>query len=359
MSKKDYYDVLGVTKGASKDELKKAYRKLAMKFHPDRNPDDEQASEKFKELSEAYEILSDDQKRQTYDNFGHEGVNSSFSSSQGAADAFSDIFGDIFSDIFGGGSGGGRGSSRGADLSYNLEISLEDAVFGKSLNIEIPSKERCSGHWDRCSYCGGSGVIRQQQGFFSMQQTCPQCRGEGEIHDQNCSICSGVGYINKNKKLSVKIPAGVDEGDRIRLSGEGELGRGGSQGDLYISINVKKHEIFERDGKHLYCEVPLDFVDAALGGAIEVPTLVSKAKIKIPTGTQSHKIFRLNGKGIKPLRGGKVGDILVRVIVEVPVNLNENQKDLLNKFKENMSHTNNSPLMSSWLNSAKDFFKKL
>ena len=299
MSKKDYYDVLGVSKSANKDELKKAYRKLAMKYHPDRNPDDSQAAEKFKELSEAYEILSDDQKRQTYDNFGHEGVNSSFSSSQGAADAFSDIFGDIFSDIFGG-SSGGRTSSRGADLSYNLEVSLEEAVFGKSLNIEIPSKERCNGLWNRCSYCGGAGVIRQQQGFFSMQQTCPHCRGEGEIHDKNCSKCNGSGFLSNNKKLSVKIPAGVDDGDRIRLSGEGELGRGGNRGDLYISINVKEHSIFERDGRHLYCEVPLDFVDAALGGSIEVPTLVGKAKIKIPSGTQSHKIFRLNGKGIKP-----------------------------------------------------------
>ena len=188
MSKKDYYDVLGVSKSATKDELKKAYRKLAMKYHPDRNPDDSKAAEKFKELSEAYEILSDDQKRQTYDNFGHDGVNSSFNTSQGAADAFSDIFGDIFSDIFGG-SSAGRSSSRGADLSYNLEVSLEEAVYGKSLNIEIPSKERCNGIWNRCSYCGGTGVIRQQQGFFSMQQTCPHCRGEGEIHDPNCSIC--------------------------------------------------------------------------------------------------------------------------------------------------------------------------
>ena len=358
MSKRDYYDVLGVNKSASKDELKKAYRKLAMKYHPDRNPDDKQASEKFKELSEAYEILSDDQKRQAYDNFGHEGVNSSFSSSQGAADAFSDIFGDIFSDIFGGGSGS-RASTRGSDLSYNLEISLEEAVFGKSLNIEIPTKERCNGLWNRCSFCGGAGVIRQQQGFFSMQQTCPHCRGDGEVHDSNCSICNGLGYINKNKKLSVKIPAGVDDGDRIRLSGEGELGRGSNRGDLYISINVIKHEIFERDGRHLYCEVPLDFVDAALGGSIEVPTLVGKAKIKIPSGTQSHKIFRLNGKGIKPLRGGGVGDILVRVIVEVPVNLNSKQKDLLNDFKANMSYKENSPLMSSWINSAKEFFKNL
>ena len=358
MSKRDYYDVLGVSSSASKEELKKAYRKLAMKYHPDRNPDDAQAAEKFKELSEAYEILSDDNKKQAYDNFGHDGVNSSFSSSQGAADAFSDIFGDIFSDIFGG-SSGGRASSRGADLSYNLEVSLEDAVFGKSLNIEIPSQERCNGPWNRCSYCGGAGVIRQQQGFFSMQQTCPQCRGEGETHNKNCSKCDGSGFIRNNKKLSVKIPAGVDDGDRIRLSGEGELGRGGSRGDLYILINVKEHSIFERDGKNLYCEVPINLIDATLGGSIEVPTLVGKARIKIPSGTQSHKIFRLNGKGIKPLRGGRVGDILVRVIVEVPVNLNSKQKDLLNDFKANMSHEDNSPLMSSWLNSAKDFFKNL
>ena len=358
MSKKDYYDVLGVSKSANKDELKKAYRKLAMKYHPDRNPDDAQAAEKFKELSEAYEILSDDNKKQAYDNFGHDGVNSSFSSSQGAADAFSDIFGDIFSDIFGG-SSGGRASSRGADLSYNLEVSLEDAVFGKSLNIEIPSQERCNGPWNRCSYCGGAGVIRQQQGFFSMQQTCPQCRGEGETHNKNCSKCDGSGFIRNNKKLSVKIPAGVDDGDRIRLSGEGELGRGGSRGDLYILINVKEHSIFERDGKNLYCEVPINFIDATLGGSIEVPTLVGKARIKIPSGTQSHKIFRLNGKGIKPLRGGRVGDILVRVIVEVPVNLNSKQKELLNDFKNNMSHKDNSPLVSSWLSSAKDFFKNL
>ena len=358
MSKKDYYDVLGVSKSASKDELKKAYRKLAMKYHPDRNPDDSQAAEKFKELSEAYEILSDDQKRQTYDNFGHEGVNSSFSSSQGAADAFSDIFGDIFSDIFGG-STRGRSRSSGADLAYNLSISLEEAVRGTEVSLQIPSKERCSGKFSTCSYCSGAGVVRMQQGFFSMQQTCPQCRGEGEIHDPNCNICHGRGFTSNNKKLSVKIPAGVDDGDRIRLSGEGELGRGGNRGDLYISINVKEHSIFERDGRHLYCEVPLDFVEAALVGSIEVPTLVGKAKIKIPSGTQSHKIFKLNGKGIKPLRGGSVGDILVRVIVEVPVNLNTEQKNLLNKFKENMSHENNSPLMSSWLNSAKAFFKNL
>ena len=357
MSKKDYYDVLGVTKSAGKDELKKAYRKLAMKYHPDRNPDDAQAAEKFKELSEAYEILSDDQKRQTYDNFGHEGVNSSFTSSQGAADAFSDIFGDIFSDIFGGGSTS-RASSRGADLSYNLEINLEEAVFGKSLNIEIPSNERCSGLWNRCSYCGGAGVIRQQQGFFSMQQTCPQCRGEGEVHDSNCSICNGVGYTTKNKKLSVKIPAGVDDGDRSRLSGEGELGRGGNRGDLYISINVKKHKIFERDGKHLYCEAPISFVDATLGGEIHIPTLDGKVKIKIPEGTQTGKLFRLRGKGITPIRGGSTGDLLCRAVIETPQNLNKQQKEILREFDHSVSSdSKQSPLKEEWFSKVKSFFE--
>ena len=226
MSKRDYYEVLGVNKSTPKEDLKKAYRKLAMKYHPDRNPDDEAASEKFKELSEAYEILSDDQKRQAYDQFGHDGVNPSFSNAQGAAEGFSDIFGDIFSDIFGGSSrAGGSRSRRGADLSYSVEVSLEDAVKGTSINLDIPSSERCSGDWHQCSHCNGTGVVRMQQGFFSMQQTCPHCRGEGEIHDPNCSICGGAGFIKKNKTLSVKIPEGVDTGDRIRLSGEGDAGK--------------------------------------------------------------------------------------------------------------------------------------
>ena len=335
MSKKDYYDVLGVSKSATKDELKKSYRKLAMKYHPDRNPDDSEASEKFKELSEAYEILSDDQKRQTYDNFGHEGVNSSFNSSQGAADAFSDIFGDIFSDIFGG-SSGGRTSSRGSDLSYNLNISLEDAVFGKSLNIEIPSKERCTGHWNRCSYCGGTGVIRQQQGFFSMQQTCPHCRGEGEIHDPNCSICNGVGFLNKNKKLSVNVPAGVDNGTRIRLSGEGEAGaRGSSPGDLYIFIDIKDHSIFQRDGKDTFIEVPVSFIDAVLGNSIQVPCIDgSKAKMNLSSGTQSGTRLRMKGKGMPGLRGGSRGDQYVQINVETPVGISRKQEDLFKQIKD-------------------------
>ena len=251
MSKRDYYEVLGVNKSTSKDELKKAYRKLAMKYHPDRNPDDQAASEKFKELSEAYEILSDDQKRQAYDQFGHDGVNPSFSNAQGAAEGFSDIFGDIFSDIFGGSTRTRSRSQRGADLSYSVEVSLEDAVKGTSINLDIPSSERCSGTWHQCSHCNGTGVVRMQQGFFSMQQTCPHCRGEGEIHDPNCSTCGGAGFIKKNKTLSVKIPEGVDTGDRIRLSGEGDSGKHGN-GDLYIQVDVQRHKIFERDGKHLY-----------------------------------------------------------------------------------------------------------
>ena len=356
MSKRDYYEVLGVNKSTSKDELKKAYRKLAMKYHPDRNPDDKAASEKFKELSEAYEILSDDQKRQAYDQFGHDGVNPSFSNAQGAAEGFSDIFGDIFSDIFGGSTRTRNRSQRGADLSYSVEVSLEDAVKGTSINLDIPSSERCSGTWHQCSHCNGTGVVRMQQGFFSMQQTCPHCRGEGEIHDPNCSICGGAGFIKKNKTLSVKIPEGVDTGDRIRLSGEGDSGKHGN-GDLYIQVDVQRHKIFERDGKHLYCEVPINYADAVLGGDIEVPTLDGKVKIKIPEGTQSHKLFRLNGKGIKPLRGGSKGDILVRVLVEIPVKLNKEQAALLRKFKESISGSENTPMKNTWLKSAKEFLK--
>ena len=357
MSKRDYYEVLGVNKSTPKDDLKKSYRKLAMKYHPDRNPDDADASEKFKELSEAYEILSDDQKRQAYDQFGHDGVNPSFSNAQGAADGFSDIFGDIFSDIFGGsGRAGGSRAQRGADLNYSVEVSLEDAVKGTSINLDIPSKERCSGSWSQCSYCGGAGAVRMQQGFFSMQQACPECRGEGERHDSNCKSCRGAGFIKKNKTLAVKIPEGVDTGDRIRLSGEGDIGKDGN-GDLYIQVEVKRHKIFEREGKNLYCEVPLNYADAALGGDIEVPTLDGKVKIKIPEGTQSHKLFRLNGKGIKPLRGGSKGDILVRVLVEVPVKLNKEQADLLKKFKESITDSDNSPLKNNWLKSAKEFLK--
>ena len=357
MSKRDYYEVLGVNKSTPKEDLKKAYRKLAMKYHPDRNPDDEAASEKFKELSEAYEILSDDQKRQAYDQFGHDGVNPSFSNAQGAAEGFSDIFGDIFSDIFGGSTrAGGSRSRRGADLSYSVEVSLEDAVKGTSINLDIPSSERCSGDWHQCSHCNGTGVVRMQQGFFSMQQTCPHCRGEGEIHDPNCSICGGAGFIKKNKTLAVKIPEGVDTGDRIRLSGEGDAGKHGN-GDLYIQVDVQRHKIFERDGKHLYCEVPINYADAVLGGDIEVPTLDGKVKIKIPEGTQSHKLFRLNGKGIKPLRGGSKGDILVRVLVEIPVKLNKEQTAILKQFKESISGSENTPMKDTWLKSAKEFLK--
>ena len=356
MSKRDYYEVLGVDRSVSKDDLKKSYRKLAMKYHPDRNPGDEKAAEKFKELSEAYEILSDDQKKQAYDQFGHQGVNSSINNAQSAAEGFSDIFGDIFSDIFGGGSSRSTRTRRGADLSYSLDVSLEDAASGKTIKLDIPSTDRCDGHWQVCSYCQGQGVIRAQQGFFSMQQTCPHCQGEGEIHDPECKKCGGSGYLKRNKTLSVNIPQGVDSGDRIRLSGEGDAGKGGN-GDLFIEINVNRHKIFERDGKHLYCEVPINFVDASLGAEIEVPTLQGKVKFKVPEGTQSHKLFRLNGKGIKPLRGGSKGDILVRVLVEVPIKLNSEQKDLLEKFKSSISKNENLPLAEKWFESAKNFLK--
>ena len=357
MSKSDYYDVLGVSKSSSKDELKKAYRKLAMKYHPDRNPDDQEAADKFKELSEAYEILSDDQKRQAYDNFGHQGVNSQYSSAQGAADAFSDIFGDIFSDIFGG-STRGRSRSSGADLAYNLSISLEEAVRGTEVSLQIPSKERCSGKFSTCSYCSGAGVVRMQQGFFSMQQTCPQCRGEGEIHDPNCNICHGRGYINKDKTLSVKIPAGIDSGDRIRLSGEGEPGNGNNpNGDLFITVDIQEHKIFQRDGRHLYCEIPINYIDAVLGGDVEVPTLEGKVKLKIPSGTQSHKLMRLKGKGIRPINGASKGDILVRVQIETPINISSEQKKLLEQLKESFDKDKNSPKEKSWFENARDFMR--
>ena len=333
MSKRDYYEVLGVDRSVSKDDLKKSYRKLAMKYHPDRNPGDEKAAEKFKELSEAYEILSDDQKKQAYDQFGHQGVNSSFNNAQSAAEGFSDIFGDIFSDIFGGGSSRSTRTRRGADLSYSLDVSLEDAASGKTIKLDIPSTDRCDGHWQVCSYCQGQGVI-----------------------DPECKKCGGSGYLKRNKTLSVNIPQGVDSGDRIRLSGEGDAGKGGN-GDLFIEINVNRHKIFERDGKHLYCEVPINFVDASLGAEIEVPTLQGKVKFKVPEGTQSHKLFRLNGKGIKPLRGGSKGDILVRVLVEVPIKLNSEQKDLLEKFKSSISKNENLPLAEKWFESAKNFLK--
>jgi len=375
MAQRDYYEVLGVAKGASEPELKKAYRRLAMKYHPDRNPDDEAASEKFKEAKEAFEILKNPEKRAAYDQFGHAGVsNQPGGGGFGGGADINDIFGDVFGDIFGGGRrGGGQRVYRGDDLQYNMEISLEEAVAGTSTEINIPSQvacEACDGSGSKrgttpstCSTCHGVGQVRMQQGFFSVQQTCPACRGKGKVITEPCPKCRGQGRTQKEKKLSVKIPAGVDSGDKIRLSGEGEASEnGGPAGDLYVAIMVKPHKIFQRDGADLLCTVPINFATAAIGGELEVPTLNGRVKLKIPAGTQTEKTFRLRGKGVKPVRGGPVGDLLTKVRIETPVNLSGDQKDLLQKFHDTISGSNakkHSPQAQSWLDGVKKFFDEL
>lgn len=372
-TKKDYYEVLGVNRDASEEDIKKAYRKLAMKYHPDRNPDNPKAEEQFKEAKEAYEMLSDDQKRAAYDQYGHAGVDPSMGAGAGAGfGGFGDAFGDIFGDIFGGGRGGQRSNVyRGADLRYNMEITLEDAARGTETNIRIPvqaSCESCHGTGAKsgkspvtCTTCNGHGQVRMQQGFFSVQQTCPKCHGTGKIikDEDQCGTCHGAGRVKQNKTLSVKIPAGVDEGDRIRLSGEGEAGvNGGPTGDLYVVIHIKPHAIFQREGGNLHCEMPISFTTAALGGEIEVPTLGGSAKMKIPAETQTGGVFRLRGKGIKPLRSSEHGDLMVHVVVETPVKLTEHQKKLLKEFDASTQADagKHSPKNKSWVDKAKDFF---
>lgn len=375
MSKRDYYEVLGIAKNADEAEIKKAYRRMAMKLHPDRNPDDPKAEEKLKEVNEAYEVLSDAQKRGAYDQFGHAGINSQFGGGPGGGGpqdfgSFSDIFSDVFGDIFGN-TGGGRGRrsgpQRGSDLRYNLELTLEEAVHGVEKKIRIPTLVRCepchgsgakSGSKPvTCNTCGGVGQVRMQQGFFSVQQTCPNCRGRGTIISDPCTSCHGQGRLEESKTLSVKIPPGVDSGDRVRLSGEGEAGpNGGANGDLYVQVHVREHEIFKREGRDLYCEVPISIVDAALGGELEVPTLDGKVKLKVPEGAQSGKLFRLRGKGVVPVRGGSAGDLLCRVMVETPVNLSKRQKDLLRELQASMESGNNSPQKSGWFEKVKKFF---
>ncbi|HEU4626497.1 MAG TPA: molecular chaperone DnaJ [Steroidobacteraceae bacterium] len=353
MSKRDYYKVLDVPRNAAEADIKKAYRRLAMKFHPDRNPNDAEAESKFKEAKEAYEVLTDAQKRAAYDQHGHAGVEAlnrgGGRGGFGPGDAFSDIFGDVFGDIFGTGRrGGGRSQVyRGADLRYELELDLDQAVFGHTVDIEVPKLAECEvchgtgaakGHSPvTCETCDGTGQVRISQGFFQLQQTCPRCRGAGTIVRNPCDVCLGQGRVRKTKTLQVKVPAGVDTGDRIRLGGEGEAGRnGGPPGDLYVEIVVREHPIFERDGAHLSCEVPISFATAALGGSVEVPTLDGEVTIKIPAETQSGRVFRLRGKGVKPVRGGARGDLFCRVVVETPVSLTAEQKELVRKLEESL-----------------------
>jgi molecular chaperone DnaJ len=373
MSKRDYYKVLDVARTASEAELKKAYRRLAMKFHPDRNPNDHEAEEKFKEAKEAYEVLTDPQKRALYDQYGHEGLAARAGSGFGAADAFSDIFGDVFGDIFGAGRrGGGRQVFRGADLRYDLELNLEQAVFGHTAKVEFTTLaecESCTGSGAApgskpvtCQTCNGAGQVRMQQGFFAVQQTCPRCKGRGQIISQPCDTCFGQGRIQRKKSVSVEIPAGVDNGDRIRRTAEGEAGRnGGPPGDLYIEIRVREHPIFERDGSHLSCEVPVSFATATLGGSVEVPTLGGNVTLKVPGETQSGRVFRLREKGVKPVRGGPTGDLFCRVVVETPVNLTDEQRELLRKFDESVQQStrNHSPRERSWLDGVKRFFEAM
>ncbi len=374
MSKRDYYQVLDVPRTASEADVKKAYRRLAMKFHPDRNPDDHESTDKFKEVKEAYEVLIDPGKRAAYDQFGHAGVDGSRGGGAGfdPRDAFGDIFGDVFGDIFGVGRRGRSQVYRGADLRYELELTLEQAVFGATVSIDFATLgecDSCSGSGSEngskpatCDTCRGAGQVRMQQGFFTVQQACPRCNGRGQVITDPCSSCRGQGRVRKQKTLSVKVPPGVDTADRIRLSGEGETGRsGGSPGDLYVEVRVKDHPIFERDGSHLSCEVPVSFATATLGGGVEVPTLGGNATIKVPSETQSGRVFRLRDKGIRPVRGGPVGDLFCRVVVETPVNLNREQKDLLRKFEDSLKKDakHHHPREESWLDGVKRFFSSL
>lgn len=374
MSKRCYYEVLGVSRDASEADLKKAFRRLAMKHHPDRNTGNSEESEvKFKEAKEAHEVLSDPNKRAAYDQYGHAGVDPSMGGRPGAGGGgFEDIFGDVFGDIFGGGGRRGQRAQRGSDLQYNLELTLEDAVFGTEVKIRVPTLvacKTCSGSGAKegtsattCTTCHGAGQVRMQQGFFAVQQTCPQCHGKGKMISDPCTDCHGQGRKQEQKTLSVKVPAGVDTGDRIRLANEGEAGeQGAPNGDLYVQMHVKPHDIFTRDDNDLFCEMPISIGTATLGGEIEVPTLDGKLRLKIPGETQTGKLFRMRGKGVKPVRGGATGDLLCRVNVETPVKLSNKQKDLLKKFEESIkeSSSKHSPQHASWGDRMKKFFDDL
>ncbi|ABI70823.1 MULTISPECIES: molecular chaperone DnaJ [Shewanella] len=374
MSKRDYYEVLGVGRDTSEREIKKAYKRLAMKFHPDRNPGDKAAEASFKEIKEAYEILTDSDKKAAYDQFGHAGVDPNRGGHGGGQGDFGDIFGDVFGDIFGGGrrGGGQRQAARGSDLRYNLELSLEEAVRGLTKELRIPTLaacDLCDGSGAKkgtsattCGTCHGQGQVQMRQGFFAVQQACPTCHGRGKIIKDPCGKCHGEGRVEKSKTLSVKIPAGVDTGDRIRLTGEGEAGEfGAPPGDLYVQVSVREHAIFTRDANNLYCEVPISFSKAALGGEIEVPTLDGKVSLKIPTETQTGRMFRLRGKGVKSVRSHAVGDLLCKVVMETPVNLNEKQKELLREFEATLTGESkkHSPKAEGFFDGVKKFFQDL
>ncbi|MFP4162274.1 MAG: molecular chaperone DnaJ [Ectothiorhodospira sp.] len=379
MAKRDYYEVLGVARNASEDALKKAFRRLAMKYHPDRNPGDQQAEERFKEAREAFDVLTDPRKRAAYDQFGHAGVDGAARGGGGGAAgaggaSFSDIFEDIFGDIFGGAGarGGGTGAFRGSDLQYNLELTLEEAVFGTDVKIRVPTLvvcDTCGGSGaapgtspETCETCAGVGRVRMQQGFFSVQQTCPRCRGTGKVIPKPCSACRGQGRVEERRTLTVTVPPGVDSGDRIRLSGEGEAGvNGGPAGDLYVQIHVKPHKIFTRKGNDLHCEVPISYATAALGGELEIPTLKGRVALKIPAETQTGRLFRLRGKGVRSVHGGGEGDMLCSVRVETPINLTKEQKELLQQLEASMKAggEKHSPQHEGWLNGVKHFFDEL
>ncbi len=379
MAKRDYYDILGVARNASDEEIKKSYRKLAMKFHPDRNPDSKDAEEHFKEAKEAYEMLSDGQKRAAKDQYGHAGVDPNMGGAGGPGfGGFAEAFGDIFGDIFGGAAGqqgAGRGRSgpqvyRGADLRYSMEITLEQAAHGYETQIRVPSWDNCevcSGSGAKpgtkaqtCPTCSGQGTVRMSQGFFSIQQTCPKCHGTGSFIPDPCTACHGAGKIKQTKTLEVKVPVGIDNGMRIRSSGNGEPGtNGGPSGDLYVEIHIKPHAVFQREGDDLHCEMPISFAAAALGGEIEVPTLAGRASFEVSEGTQSGKTFRLRGKGIKGVRSSIPGDLYVHVIVETPVKLTDHQRDLLRQFDKSLTEggSRHSPQSKGWFDRVKSFFE--
>jgi len=372
MAKADFYETLGVSREADEKALKSAYRKLAMQFHPDRNPDNAEAEAKFKEVNEAYETLKDPQKRAAYDRFGHaafeNGGMGGAGAGFGAAGGFSDIFEDIFGEMMGGGRarrGGGR--ERGADLRYNMEITLEEAYAGKTAQVRVPSSitcEVCSGSGATpgsepvtCSTCGGAGRVRAASGFFSIERTCPACNGRGQTIEDPCTNCHGEGRVIQERSLSVNIPAGIEDGTRIRLAGEGEAGfRGGPAGDLYIFISVKPHEFFQRDGSDLYCKVPISMTKAALGGQFEVATMDGAyARVKVPEGTQSGRQFRLKGKGMPVLRQAQMGDLYIQITVETPQNLSKRQRELLQEF-DSISATENNPQSTGFFTRMKEFF---